>query len=465
MRVTDLFEQSTSTLVFPDGSRCSAREIAARGRQLANHFRREGFSTGDRVGVCLPNGRAYLELFTACAVARLVLVSINTRYSVDERNDLVQRSGARRVFDRDSVDQLASFASDAPFYDKSESTDPFLVFTTSGTTSKPKMVRHRQQSIAVHGHHAARAFGYNETDTVLLIMPLCGTFGVSSLTAALAGNATIVVADTFDAIAIAQTIVDHGVTVLNGSDDMFHRLVEANADLSTIRIGGYARFNTSLDGIVGRAEKRGAILTGLYGMSEVQALYSLRDPSGDAKERSQAGGRLVSNEARYRIIDNELQLKGPSLFEGYLAEGGVHLDDDLTARHFSDGWFRTGDGAATDDDHTFTYYLRLGDVLRLGGFLVSPTEIESVLCELPAIDQAQVVAVDLPTGARPVAFVTAPDGCDEEATIAHCVTRLARYKIPIRVVVVDEFPITPSANGNKVQRVKLRDMAADLLRG
>lgn len=508
MRLVDLFANSKSVITLPDGSSTSAAKIANDGSVLGSWLTSEGLKPRDRVAVRLPNGLMYLEALVACSAARLVLVSVNTRYSEAEANDLIARSGAKRVIDQRFERPVASAAVpegasgtaidgalQAPA-SSAQADDPFLVFTTSGTTSKPKMVRHTQRSIASHGVEAARAFGYTSQDVALLAMPFCGTFGMSSLTAALAADAAIVVIDQFDAAKVSKLIVDHRITVVNGSDDMFHRLIEEGADLSTIRLAGYARFNSSLDVVVERAESRGARLTGLYGMSEVQALFSLRNPSGDTAYRERAGGTLVSPDASYRIVDGELQLRGPSMFEGYLAEGGDEIDRDLTGKHFDGDWFRTGDAAEADmlpgshdpgnlDNRTFTYHSRIGDVLRLGGFLVAPADIEAALLTFLSVAEAQVVAVDLPQGARPVAFVilqpevmanaqpavseTAADqpaadqaaarGFDERGAIAHCQGLLARYKVPIRVVPLPEFPVTPSANGNKIQRVKLREMA------
>ncbi len=500
MRLVDLFANSKSVLTMPDGSSTSAAKIANDGCVLGSWLTSQGLKPRDRVAVRLPNGLMYLEALVACSVARLVLVSVNTRYSEVEANDLIARSGAKRVIDQwferpvasaAAVPEGASGTTTQTPVSSAQADDPFLVFTTSGTTSKPKMVRHTQRSIASHGVEAARAFGYTSQDVALLAMPFCGTFGMSSLTAALAADAAIVVIDQFDAAKVSELIVDHRITVVNGSDDMFHRLIEEGADLSTIRLAGYARFNSSLDGVVERAESRGARLTGLYGMSEVQALFSLRNPSGHVAHRELAGGTLVSSGAGYRIVDGELQLRGPSMFEGYLAEGGDEIDRDLTGKHFDGDWFRTGDAAEADmlpgshdpgniDNRTFTYHSRIGDVLRLGGFLVAPADIEAALLTFPSVAEAQVVAVDLPQGARPVAFVilhpevvandqpavpepaaeqAAARGFDEGGAIAHCQGLLARYKVPIRVVPLPAFPVTPSANGNKIQRVKLREMA------
>ena len=86
-------------------------------------------------------------------------------------------------------------------------------------------------------------------------------------------------------------IAERGVTVVNGSDDMFHRLLLAGADLRTIRLAGYARFNSSLDGIVARAEAAGATLAGLYGMSEVQALFAGRELASIPRRAAVPEGR------------------------------------------------------------------------------------------------------------------------------------------------------------------------------
>jgi fatty-acyl-CoA synthase len=171
----------------------------------------------------------------------------------------------------------------------------------------------------------------------------------------------------------------------------------------------------------------------------------------------------VSDDANVRIVDGELQLQGPSLFEGYLAEGGATIDTELTGRAFDGGWFQTGDAASSDDDRTFTYLSRLGDAIRLGGFLVAPAEIESAIAAFDGVTGAQVVAVERAEGARPVAFVTGRPTMSEDAMISALRTLLAKYKVPVRIVTVDSFPTTPSANGDKIQLGRLRTLATELL--
>ena len=106
----------------------------------------------------------------------------------------------------------------------------------------------------------------------------------------------------------------------------------------------------------------------------------------------------------------------------------------------------------------------MGDVLRLSGFLVNPLEIETHIQKLPAIEGCQTIAVPRPEGVRAVSFVMLKPGAalDEAAVIAHCKRGLANYKVPVRVFAIDDFPKTPSPNGFKIQRAKLREMAEGL---
>ena len=460
--VADLFSSSDAVLIFDNGEEIASKDLVARAETQLRRLRAQGFSTGDRMALHRGNDIEALELLLAAALGGIVVVAVNTKYSPVEVDDLVERSGARHP-DLSLIEE-----SDAEI--RNDALDlPFIIFTTSGTTSKPKMVLHHQRSIVEHTIEIVEHFGYSSSDTILMALPLCGTFGLSSLIAAVASGARVLVHQ-FSEDGTAALTHRERITAMNGSDDMFHRLLIADADLSHIRLSGYAQFNTSLSDIVTRADAKGARLTGLYGMSEVQALFSLRDPNLDTEGRSRAGGTLVSPRAAARVIDGELQLRGPSLFAGYLQEGGAAVDDDLTNQHRvtddeGNVWFKTGDLAEMDDERTFHYISRLGDILRLGGFLVAPAEIAEALCSAPGVADAQVVAVGLETGSRPVAFVIPEAGAvlDEDAVIEHCRSRLARYKVPVRVVPLSEFPITDGPNGVKIRLTELRERATELL--
>ena len=130
-----------------------------------------------------------------------------------------------------------------------------------------------------------------------------------------------------------------------------------------------------------------------------------------------------------------------------------------------DGFFKTGDLGYVRPDGSFVYQARMGDTMRLGGFLVDPSEIEEVLAELPEIASAQVVGIEIEGRLRPVAFaIPAIADPSADALLAQVASELAAFKVPVRLWFVQEFPATASANGLKFQRTRLRDMALENLR-
>jgi len=467
--VVELLESSASTLLVEHEGEwldIECEQLLESGARIAAGFSTAGLTAGDRIAVQMNNGLPYLEFLAACAVGRFVAMSVNSRFSEQLSASLIARSGATVVVR--SAEDLATGHTGESRPTTARAADRFVIFTTSGTTSAPKLVVHQQRSIAAHATDVADRFGYDREAIMLMALPLCGTFGLASLAGALAGHSRVIVPTTFNPAQAAALVEQHGVTTMHGSDDMFHRLLAYDADLSTIDIAGYGRFNSSLDGIVASAEKRGVRMAGLYGMSEVQALFTFRNPEDPREAREPGGGSLTSNKSSYRVVDGELQLQGPSLFEGYLSDGGAVIDDELTTANFDGPWFRTGDLAEAESPTSFRFLTRLGDVLRLSGFLVAPAEIEAALIEVEGIAAAQVVSVERPSGNRPVAFVLLDGGVSfdaefEKQAIEHCTRALAKFKAPVRVVPLDAFPVTDGPNGVKIQRAKLRDQANELL--
>jgi fatty-acyl-CoA synthase len=217
---------------------------------------------------------------------------------------------------------------------------------------------------------------------------------------------------------------------------------------------------------------RGLKIVGLFGMSEVQALIARQDESAPLPERGVAGGRLIAAGARVRARDpgsgevlahgvaGELEFDVPSRMVGYFENEKANRD-----AFTGDGWFRSNDLGYTTSDGRFAFVTRLGDALRLSGFLVSPAEIEDVLLEHESVASAQVVGADTAAGVKAVAFVIPKDGAafDEQALIAHCAARIAKFKVPLRVRALQAFPVTPGANATKIQKSKLRELAQALL--
>jgi fatty-acyl-CoA synthase len=501
------------------GERISFAALDQESRRVAGGLAALGIGLGDRVALWLPNAPAWLALHFACARLGAIVVAVNTRFRSAELADIVARSGARilvlwpgfrqidfigllEAVDREALDRLERIVvygdnagAGAPFPPRTILDKPVLsyaalrdrapchddsgggpvgvnIFTTSGTTKAPKFVLHDHYSVIGHAENVARGFGYVAPDSVMLqALPLCGVFGFCQAMASLAAGRPMVMQASFDAEAAARLIVEHKVTGFNGSDKMFARLLaatDAAVTFPSLRFCGYAAFNPTLDTIVAEADSRGLRLAGLYGASEVQALFALQDPGGSAADRARPGGMPIASGYRVRARDPESGAELPDgqsgelEFHGSSAMAGYFGDAEATARTITaDGWVRSGDLGHRLADGSFVFETRMGDVLRLGGYLVAPSEIEAYLKRDATIEGCQVVGAADTGGLRPVAFVTLrlDAAFDEAALRQFCRDGLAGFKVPIRIFALDTFPTTTSANGTKVQRAKLREMA------
>jgi fatty-acyl-CoA synthase len=488
--------------------------LADESARLASGLAAIGVRAGDRVALWLPNLPAWLATFFACGRLGAIAVSVNTRFRSHEVADIVGRAGCRAIvfwpgfrnIDFAGILAGCDAAALAPLervivYDESDGPLPdrvlakpvvayralaagapltaaagredsgCVIFTTSGTTRAPKFVLHDQRTVVRHADDVARGFGYDAPDTVVLVTaPLCGVFGFTNAMGALAAGRPLVMFPTFDANESAQAVLRHRVTHTHAADEMIGRMLEAvpgTPAFPSVRFFGYAAFVPGFD-LPRAAAARGLTVVGLYGMSECHALMARQDESLPLPARALAGGRPVAPEARVRARDpesgavqphgvpGELEIKAPSVMVGYYG------DDAATRAAFTDdGFLRTGDLGCSTEDGGFVFVARLGDAFRLGGFLVSPAEIEDVLQAHPAVAGAQVVGVATPGGTKAVAFVIPAPGAafDERALIDHCAGRIAKFKVPVRVLPIAAFPVTPGANATKIQKAKLRELA------
>ena len=493
--------------------------LAEESARLAGALRALGVRPGDRVALWLPNVPAWLALFFACARLGAIAVSVNTRFKSHEVADIVGRSGAKLLcfwpgfrqidfsgtlagcdpaalsalealvlYEEDAsapaeiigkpAHRYRALAGQAPLADDASRPDAGCVmFTTSGTTKAPKFVLHDQRTLLRHARDVAAAFGYTAPQAkILLTVPLCGVFGFCNAMAAIAAGRPLIAYPGFDAVEAARAVQRHAVTHANATDEMIQQMLAAVGDarpFPSVEFFGYAAFSPALADLPLRAEARGLTLVGLYGMSEVQALMARQSETAPLPERELAGGSPVAADARVRARDpdsgktlphgtaGELEFLVPSRMAGYFGDEAANC-----AATTEDGWFRSGDLGYTTADGRFVFIARLGDALRLSGFLVSPAEIEDVLQQHAAVQAAQVVDVDTPAGVKPVAFVIAKAGArfDEPALLEHCAARIAKFKLPLRVVVLDAFPVTPGANATKIQKGRLRELAQSLLR-
>jgi fatty-acyl-CoA synthase len=349
-----------------------------------------------------------------------------------------------------------------------------VAFTTSGSTGMPKLAAHAEGATIHHMQSAAAQLGIGTGDLMVEPLPYSGVFGYVAGMVALFGGAGVLIQPVFEPADLVRAWAQLGGTHYVGGDDMLARIrdtrEELGTDLSTWRWTGIGDFQGMSEEIAQWANDRfGTVTVGVYGSSEVFALTSFWTLDGGVEPRVGGGGRLVGDGYAYRIADpvtdeeledgqrGELQLRGSNVVSQYLGDQGEG------AKAFSaDGWFRTGDLGEAVDERTYAYICRIGDVLRLKGFMVDPAEIEMHLAEHPEVVVAKVVGrPDTAGETEAVAFVVTTHGATVtgEDLREHVRADLARYKVPTEVRIVEDMPTTAGTNGRKIRTVTLREWA------
>lgn len=479
-----------------EAARCWAALFAAR-----------GLEQGDRVALWLPNIAAWPAIELAAAYSGVVVVPINTRWRATEIGHLLRRTRPALIIrpmafcDVDFDGILAEAAGDGPHAPvlKLPLTDaapphadfakgtarrltadaPINLLATSGSTGQPKFAVHRQSALAIRFSAAGHRFGIEGGDLVLCALPLCGIWGLGITLATLMAGGTAVLMPVFDAEKAGATIERLAVAHVHGGDNLILAIIDALTPsalpLRSWRSCYFGAFTgRSPADVIDAVERCGPGLRAAqaYGSSEALAFVAGCGPEAPRALRELAGGPLLDSATRFRVVDpdsgepariggqGEIQLAGPTVTQGYFDDC-----DASRAAFTQDGWFRTGDLGERASDG-FHFIARMGDALRLRGTLVDPSEIEAALCLHPAVDEAHVVGAKRPNeGDVAVAFARLRPGADvAEADLRSFVaSTLARYKVPERIVMDFDIPVTVSANATKVRKDILRDVAAGYL--
>ncbi len=334
--------------------------------------------------------------------------------------------------------------------------DPALVLYTSGTTGKPKGAVHTHGSLEAQVASLSEAWEWGGDDALPNVLPLHHTHGLVNVTlCALANGSRVEMLPGFDAEATWRRLEEGGLSLFMAVPTVYAKLAaaleEADAAVRARRSAACRRLRLMVSGsaalpvsLFGRWEElSGHRLLERYGMTEIG--MALSNPLRGERVPGTVGMPLPSvevalvDEAEGECADGapgELRVKGPTLFRAY------HGRPEETASAFADGWFLTGDVAVREAGRFRILGRASSDILKTGGYKVSALEIEDVLRLHPAVKDAAVVGLpDEEWGERVAAAVVtggAPLSLDSLRAFAR--ERLAPYKLPTRLLVLDDLP-------------------------
>ncbi len=480
-------------IVDEDGGewKLSYDQMSRRSNQVANFLRRNGVHRGDRIIVMLPNVVAMWEVMLAAMKLGAVTIPAATLLTPGDLRDRLTRGQARHVitnavftgrfaelpgdYSRIVVDQPVSgwisyteaygeketFASDGA----TKATDPMLLYFTSGTTAKPKLVLHTHQSYPV-GHLATMYWiGLRPDDLHLNISsPGWGKHAWSNFFAPWNAGATVFVHTyaRFEARKTLEAICRYGVTTLCAPPTVWRLLVLEDLAAFPVQCSELVGAGEPLNPEIIEKVRKAWGLTIRDGFGQTETVLVIGNFPGQAVKPGAAGVASPGHEIALLDADGNQSADGEicvrmnpapiSLMAGYVD------DPELTASVMTGGYYHTADIASRDAEGYYTYVGRDDDLFKSSDYRISPFHLESVLIEHPAIAEAAVVpSPDAIRWKVPKAYVALKPGVDPSPSMAHEIfvfvrKRLGSYQRIRRI----EFAELPKTISGKIRRIQLR---------
>ncbi|MGF9756593.1 AMP-binding protein [Microvirga sp. 0TCS3.31] len=491
------------------GRRWTWAELEADVDAVARGLVGAGIRKGDRVGIWGPNSAEWTLVQFATAKVGAILVNVNPAYRTHEFAYVANQSGMRLLVaatsfrtsdyramvdetaaenralervvyldDEDSWAGLLADGGDVSDGDLAEraaslsSGDPINIQYTSGTTGFPKGATLSHRNILNNGYLVGEVCRYTEADRVCIPVPFYHCFGMvmGNLACSTHGATMVIPAPGFDPALTLDAVADERCTSLYGVPTMFiaeWALPDIDSyDLSSVRTGIMAGSPCPAEMMKKLIEAGIDEMTIAYGMTETSPV-SMQTRTDDSFEHKVGTVGRVCAHLEVKIAD---PLTGEALprgeagefcTRGYSVMLGYWDDEEKTREAIdADGWMHTGDLGVMDEDGFVQITGRIKDMVIRGGENIYPREIEEFLYTHPDIEDVQVVGVpDEKYGEELCAWVRMRAGSeplDADAVRAFATGRLAHYKIPRYVMVVEEFPMTVTG---KVRKVEMREVS------
>ena len=507
------FPEAEALVDCPSGQRWSYREFLADVEACAAGLVSRGVQRGDRVGIWSPNRPEWVLAQYGSAMIGAILVTINPAYRTHELAYVLRQSGvalllsAKEFKGSDYRAMINEVRADCPdlrevvFFDDPaweslmqegralgreslrlleaglRASDDINIQYTSGTTGFPKGATLTHRNILNNGFMVGEGNAYSEVDRICIPVPFYHCFGMvlGNLAATTHGSAMVIPAPAFDPGLTLAAVEAERCTSLYGVPTMFISMLSHEGferfDLTSLRTGIMAGSPCPVEVMKQVVERMGMSEVSIcYGMTETSPVSTQTSRDDTVDRRVSTVGRVhphveiqvidpVSGEVVPRGIAGELCTRGYSVMRGYWEQ------PDTTAEAIdSDGWMHTGDIAVMDEEGYVNITGRIKDMVIRGGENIYPREIEEFLYAHPDILDAQVVGVpDAVYGEELVAWIRLRPGAETltaERLRDFCQGRLAHYKVPRYVRIVEEFPMTVTG---KVRKVEMREVSIEEL--
>ena len=496
LNITSLIVPDRTAIVF-DGKRFSFQELEERVKKLANALAGMGVRAGDRIASMQVNCNENIETYFAAAKLDAVYVPLNFRsrpeeieYMINDSKPKILITGERYVSMVDDIkenltsvdgfvvmddasaegwesyEQLLSTSSDEDMYPMGDEDDLTMVMFTAGTTGSPKGVMLSHDSFASYLLANVSPPDLESEEKNILTVPLYHIAGVQAVMAAIYGGRTLIIQRQFEPVEWMTLVQEEKANRAMMVPTMLKMLMDHQEfekfDLSTLEVITYGAAPMPVE-VIKRAISKfpGTFFINAFGQTETAATITMLPPEdhileGSEEEIEKKLNRLTSigkplSDVEVRIVNEnggevdvgetgEIVAQGPRLMKGYWNQ------QEATTEALRGGWLYTGDLGYFDEDGYIFLSGRAKDFIKRAGEMVSPEEVEQVLHSHPSIDEAAIIGVpDVDWGERVRAIVVAKVGAtiDKEEVMAYCKDRMASFKKPESVVVVEELPRNP----------------------
>jgi len=433
-----------------DGGALTFGELDRRADAFAEIIAARGVKAGDRIALSIGNHWAFAVALIAGWKLGATVAPLDKLLKEDERADIVADLSPAALIDETHVTHVDARGGETPARGGTTTeAGAALILYTSGSTGRPKgaVLSHSALEAAIESW-AGPVMALTPDDVVLATLPLAHSFGLNgALLAPLLVGATVALVERFAPDRVVEAIRRHRVTVVPGVATMFRRLLDTPelAALGSVRIAVSGAAPCPWELAERWRGRTGIRIVRGYGMTELFRPISYR--AADPTESPDSIGWPVPG-VEIRVVDDagrsvtagepgELWIRSPSAMDFYINA------PDETREVLVEGWFRTGDLATVSAEGLVTIVGRKRERILRGGYSVFPPEVEAVLLTHPAVAEAAVLGMPHPElGEDVAAFVALRPGATANADelIAHCRDRLAAFKYPRRVTVLDALP-------------------------